>query len=122
MPTFLDSTRPKARKSHRCDLCFGTIEVREQHAACHMADDGRAYTFRSHFGCTGLIQAARDHGWGDLDDGWTATDFGELVSELAQDPRLFLRLLDGAWFDALSLVQQADVIEMVLNCAPEMAA
>lgn len=115
MPTFLDATRPQARKAHQCDLCFGTIQQGEKHSAAHMADDGRAYTFRSHLGCNGLIQAAANHGWGDLSEGWTSMDFEQLVEEVVEGTRFFTDLLDARWFEELPVIQQAALFEMLLT-------
>lgn len=54
MPSCCHSTRPKARKRHRCCECWGWIEIGEVYNYLTGIWDGRASTYKTCLECTAL--------------------------------------------------------------------
>lgn len=76
-----DHVRRAAHGLHRCAWCGQYISAREQYRDTRCADNGTAWTWRSHLRCDDFIwKAAREAEW-DTDDGLGPDDFRELVSE-----------------------------------------
>lgn len=52
----LSTTTPKARKQHRCDYCYGFIEIGEVYENNSIENDGTVYTWKSHINCQKLAK------------------------------------------------------------------
>ena len=78
MPVWLSDTKPKARKSHKCQLCFRIIEPGERYVrSAHIGDDV-PYTFKACLHCDAYVPEIDLLGqMADPWDGYTAEDLIE---------------------------------------------
>lgn len=73
MPELISESTRKARKSHKCGLCSGTIEKGETYHRQFLKWYGDVYTFKEHSQCRSIV----GHLWryADPEDGMTGDDF-----------------------------------------------
>lgn len=74
---FISSSKPTARKEHKCDYCFGRIKVGEKYVKSCIKGDS-IYTWKSHLSCDKLVCTLFIKG---DRDGITSDDFQEYVKE-----------------------------------------
>lgn len=61
MSNLLGERTPRARKTHRCDVCGMVIEVGTVYTALTYADNGHAYTWRQHPECAEILAEVLDY-------------------------------------------------------------
>lgn len=63
MDEFRKEITPRARKEHKCDLCYGTISKGERYVHITQSDSGDIFDFKYHVGCSDLVERyVRDEG------------------------------------------------------------
>lgn len=78
MTVWLDETSPRARKEHKCQLCFRVIEPGETYRRQACVDGGAAYTFKACEHCDAYVPLIDLLGqMADPWDGYTCEDLIE---------------------------------------------
>jgi hypothetical protein len=75
MPLVLASENPVARKEHRCQLCYRTIEPGERYNRQRNIGDDGPYVFKACAHCDAYVRLADIASY--CDDGYTADDVCE---------------------------------------------
>jgi len=75
MPELISSSRPKARKTHKCQLCNKSIAIGEVYRKQFLKYDGQAYDFKEHDRCGEI--ASYLWNYIDPDEGMTDEHFQE---------------------------------------------
>jgi len=81
-----------ARKEHRCNYCFGIIEIGTSYFRDRMAVDGEAYTWKAHQECTNLAHRY-DNAVGCGDEGIPEMSEWEPEYLSAEDQTAFKRII-----------------------------
>lgn len=76
----LSTTTPKARKQHRCNYCYGFIEIGEVYENSSIENDGTVYTWKSHVNCQKTAEKLNMFEQ-DRDNGVTEDTFREYIQE-----------------------------------------
>ena len=74
----LSDEKITARKEHRCNFCGGVIHKREKYRRQAIAEDGSAWTWKSHAVCDAISYEIIDR----YEDGITEDYFQEQVADL----------------------------------------
>ena len=72
----LSRSKPKARKEHKCDFCYGKIQKGEVYDN-QVCKHDYLYTWKSHFRCGNIASKLGMHD--DCDEGVTGEDFHEFI-------------------------------------------
>lgn len=77
---------PKARKPHRCDECYGTIQPGETYRKCTGVFDGAGFTHKMCNDCDALIKEMNEGK--DFED---TVSFGDLLEFASEEGDEYLR-------------------------------
>lgn len=79
----LSSSKPKARKEHKCDFCYGKIHPGEKYSNSFNIHDGETYSFKSHLLCLEMITVCKMKD--DYDEGISHDHWLESIRDEYQD-------------------------------------
>lgn len=68
MDEFYREETPRARKEHKCDLCYGTIPKGERYVHVVQSTDGNVFDSKYHTGCYDLVNRYVRNEGGYVDD------------------------------------------------------
>ena len=102
MPTVIEDRLRKARKEHFCSFCGGKIFRGEQYRDQFNVYDGDAYHWKAHLSCQELANALKMYEDCWYDEGLTADNFHEYVSEYLHSREIPY----GSWAEGLDKVKQ----------------
>ena len=74
----IKTSKPKARKAHKCNFCGGVIEKGEIYNSQTNVYDGSMYVWKSHIKCGEIAYVLRMYD--DADEGVTSEDFSEFIN------------------------------------------
>ena len=75
----ISSTKPKARKEHKCGWCGLTIGKGEKHESSVLKSEGEIYSWRNHFRCAEIAHKLDMFNW--CDEGLSLDAFHESISD-----------------------------------------
>ncbi len=75
----IESGKHIARKEHICNFCGGVINIGEEYEYQKNKFDNEFYTWKTHLKCSDIANELNMYD--DCDEGLTADDFSEYISE-----------------------------------------